>query len=187
MKQPKNLPKHLGGHMGKTHTDRGILKYLKNQFETDSMLDIGCGPGGQCYEAYDLNYADIVGIDGDFTLKRKPIDEITFVTHDYTKGKSLVDRRFDLVWSCEFVEHIEEQYLDNFMRDFCLGDLVVMTFHPPSKKNNPKHFNEQPESYWLDVFKNYGFKFEPEILAQLKKESTMKREFFQKNGLVFSQ
>ena len=39
------LPKHLGGHLNKTHVDRGSLEILKRRFDIKSMLDIGCGPG----------------------------------------------------------------------------------------------------------------------------------------------
>ena len=41
----EKLPDHLGGHLNKTHTDRGTLLYLKNKYNIKSMIDIGCGPG----------------------------------------------------------------------------------------------------------------------------------------------
>ena len=39
----EKLPDHLGGHLNKTHTDRGTLLYLKNKYNIKSMIDIGCG------------------------------------------------------------------------------------------------------------------------------------------------
>ena len=57
------LPNHLGGHMGITHVDRGILQYFKSK-GCQSYLDIGCGPGGMLDEAYNLGYY-VQGIDGE--------------------------------------------------------------------------------------------------------------------------
>ena len=45
MAKIKGLPDHLGGHMGITHVDKGILKYFKTK-GCKTYLDIGCGPGG---------------------------------------------------------------------------------------------------------------------------------------------
>ena len=40
------LQDHLGGHMNKTHLDKGALAWIKNKFNAKTYLDIGCGPGG---------------------------------------------------------------------------------------------------------------------------------------------
>ena len=47
------------------------------------MLDLGCGPGGQVYEAQQLGLS-VIGVDGDFTLVRERPE--LFVVHDFTKG-----------------------------------------------------------------------------------------------------
>ena len=39
-------PDHLGGHLNRTNTDEPLLRYVKERFDIESMLDIGCGPGG---------------------------------------------------------------------------------------------------------------------------------------------
>ena len=43
--------KHLGGHAGITHTDQGVLKFFQENHNIKSILDVGCGPGGQVFEA----------------------------------------------------------------------------------------------------------------------------------------
>ena len=43
---PNSLPSHLGGHLNKTHNDRGTLMFLIQEYGIKSFLDIGCGPGG---------------------------------------------------------------------------------------------------------------------------------------------
>jgi ribosomal protein L11 methylase PrmA len=58
--------KHLGGHKGRTHIDKGILQFAKEVLDCKSVVDIGCGPGGQVYEALNLGM-NAMGVDGDTT------------------------------------------------------------------------------------------------------------------------
>jgi hypothetical protein len=64
------IPKHLGGHANTTHIDKGSLKWIINNFDVKSMIDIGCGPGGQLEIAKSLNI-HCVGVDGDYSLEKK--------------------------------------------------------------------------------------------------------------------
>lgn len=174
------LPNHLGGHCGITHVDIAILNYFKD-LGFKSYLDIGCGPGGMIDEALAMGF-NVQGVDGDFKVDRNNPDKV-FI-HDYTTGPITFDKPFDLVWSCEFVEHVEEKYLDNFMQTFSLGKTVCMTFAPPGKFGH-HHVNLQTESYWIETFEKYGFKYNNELTTKLRNLSSMKREFFRKYGLVF--
>jgi hypothetical protein len=78
------LPHHLGGHKNRTHTDEGVLRFARDELGVKSMLDIGCGPGGQVYKAIEMGI-DARGIDGDHTLVRDKPE--LFELHDFTKGK----------------------------------------------------------------------------------------------------
>ena len=109
---PEGAP-HLGGHNWRTHTDTFVLDHYKVK-GAKSFLDIGCGVGGMVYKALDQGY-DAYGIDGDFRLERDKPDN--FILQDFTKGPAKCSKKsFDLVWSCEFVEHVEQKYVDNFMK-----------------------------------------------------------------------
>ena len=174
------LPKHLGGHCGITHIDESILNYFKESGAT-SYLDIGCGPGGMLDTALALGF-DVQGVDGDFKVERNNPDKVCI--HDYTTGPITFDKTFDLVWSCEFVEHVEEKYLDNFMQTFSLGKTVCMTFAPPGKKGH-HHVNLKPENYWIQTFEKYGFRYNKDLTIKLRNLSSMEREFFREYGLVF--
>lgn len=181
----EQLPDHLGGHLNKTHVDDGVLKFFMNELGCSSMADIGCGPGGQVERAVGLGYKPAIGADGDFTLNRNGLMG-TYVLVDFTKDKLKLMNNIDLIWSCEFVEHVEEQYIPNFMPAFQSGLWVAMTYCPPQPDQpNPHHFNEQPEEYWIDVFKDYGLSYYPDITKEARSWSTMKKPFFQTRGLVF--
>jgi len=162
------LPKHLGGHMNKTHLDQGSLEYMINNYNIKTMLDIGCGPAGMVELACNLGI-NAQGIDGDFKVERP---NVPVIIHDYEKGPSPLDIEVDLVWSCEFVEHVWEEFLPNFMKDFQRGKYVIMTYAPIGKGGH-HHVNCNTEEYWINVFEQYGFDYSPELTANIRGVTTM--------------
>jgi len=177
-----SLSKHLGGHLNKTHVDEGSLNWSINLFNIKSFLDVGCGPGGMVELANSKNLYSL-GIDGDYTLKR--FDSSKFIIHDFTKGSLVLDQEFDLCWSCEFVEHVEEIYVDNYMKTIASARRVIMTYAPPGKPGH-HHVNCKPAEYWIDVFKKYNFIHDEDLTDQLRKHSSMKKPFVQNYGLFFN-
>lgn len=175
-----NLPEHLGGHLGKTHNDRGVLEYFINNFKIKTMLDVGCGPGGQVLEALDLG-VQAEGIDGDFTVDR-PGNH--WHIHDYTVGPAPINKQYDLVWSCEFVEHVYEQYMTNYLKDFARGTWICMTYAPPGFPGH-HHVNCQPEEYWIDQLDKLGYDYDHNVTKQVRAASTQRKKFVKKRGLVF--
>ena len=107
------LEAHLGGHQGKTHTDEGTLRWAISKLGIKSMLDIGCGPGGMVELANKMG-VDAHGLDGDYTLQR--YDNTKFTIHDFTNGPALISNKYDLAWSVEFVEHVYEKYIPNYVQ-----------------------------------------------------------------------
>lgn len=171
---------YLGGHNWITHVDEGALKYFRDELNVKTMVDVGCGPGGQVRAAISLGL-DAVGIDGDPRVIAESKD-ITIHECDYTKETHEVN--VDLVWSTEFVEHVKEEYQDNYMKTFAGGKHVFITFAPPGKGGN-HHVNLKPSSYWIEVFERYGFQHDLTITSAVRNASTMKREFVRNNGLYF--
>lgn len=170
-------PNHLGGHLNITHVDAGVLNFLTKTFSIKSMVDIGCGPGGMEKLALARNIS-WQGIDGDPQMARSSV-----LTHDFSLGPFKIEA-FDLGWSVEFLEHVEEQYLPNFMAAFQSCDSVFIT-HAPPKKAGHHHVNCQPSSYWIEVFEDWGFIFMEDLTAEVRLASSMTRNFARENGLVF--
>lgn len=173
--------RHLGGHNNMTHIDIGALSYLIKEFSPKTMLDIGCGPGGMVLEAK-KNKIEAVGIDG-FPGPRIEKD-INIIIHDFTKGSFDHKIYFDLGWSCEFVEHVEEKYQENYMNSFSSCRVVAMTFAPPNTPGH-HHVNCRTEEYWIEIFSKFGFRRDEEKTLLLRKHSTMQRNFVRKNGILF--
>ena len=180
------LEPHLGGHGNKTHLDNGALTWLRERLNVRTYLDIGCGPGGMVQLANEMGI-DALGIDGDHTLDR--YDTSKFLIHDFTTGPIKLDKRFDLGWSVEFVEHVYEQYITNYITAFQACKVFVMTYAPPGWEGH-HHVNLQEEVYWINIMKQYGFTNNIELTKTLRTVSTMnqhkkKKAFVRNRGLVF--
>jgi cyclopropane fatty-acyl-phospholipid synthase-like methyltransferase len=190
-----HTPNHLGGHGGRTHVDEGTLTFLKETIAIKSMLDIGCGPGGMSYVAKDL---DIIwlGIDGDLSLAR--FSNSNIISHDFTLGpisnsklivsrteKTFMTKEFDLAWSVEFLEHVGEKFIPNYMSAFQKCRWVVCTHAPITATNGHHHVNLRDDRYWIRRFSEHGFTFDKELSRGVRMNSTMEREFMRNTGLVF--
>ena len=175
------LPSHLGGHQNETHTDRGSLHYFYNQLNARSLLDVGCGPGEQVLLARQEGF-DAVGIDGDFIVQR-PIDDV--IIHDYVTGPYNFNRVFDIAWCVEFVEHVDEQYLPNFVDSFQQCKQVFFTHALPGQPGH-HHVNCRYSDYWIDVMDHFGFVYEPRITREVRAASTMVQIYARERGLFFT-
>lgn len=163
----------IGGHMFMTNIDPGALAYIAETLPIKTMIDVGCGPGGMIKEAEKLGIT-AYGIDGDPAISPD-------VLHHFDDGPLEVDKA-DLAWSIEFLEHINEKSLDNVFSVFKKCKYVFCTHN---MKPGPFHQNCRPNEYWLEVFKNNGFEYGQEMTTQIKKHSTMEREFVRDTGTFF--
>lgn len=171
---------HLGGHAGKTCIDQPLFAEIANNYKIKSMIDIGCGPGGMHKIAKQHNVF-WYGIDGDSSvIENSP----TTVLHDFTKGSPKIIQKFDLAWSVEFLEHVEESFIENYMTVFSLAKFVNCTAAPPGATGH-HHVNCKDLDYWIDVFKQYGFTYDSKYTEKLKSISKMRKGFYKRSGMFF--
>lgn len=174
------LPDHLGGHCGYTNEDVGVLDTLIRHFRPKSFLDIGCGPGGMIRQAARRGI-EAWGVDGDYTLDFGDID---IVIHDFTSGPLDLDREFDLGWSVELLEHVDERYLENIQPAFGACRHVFITHALPGQPGH-HHVNCRPDGYWISVFSAWGFRFNPVMTDIVRGASTMRCDYARKTGMFF--
>lgn len=111
---------HLGGHVNTTNLETGTFNYLNKKYKLKSFLDIGCGLGGMVQLANENNLL-ARGLEGDDdAIKQSNVSNL-ITKIDFSKEKydnKLGIDTFDLGYSSEFLEHVDEEYIDNYMTAF---------------------------------------------------------------------
>lgn len=181
--QPDDLPsshtkprRHLAGHAGVTHVDQGALEWLRDKCGCKTMLDLGCGPGGQVRIARELGLV-ANGIDGDSAVNPD-------ILHDFSEGPYTPPESVDVVWSVEFVEHVMEEFVPNYTPVFEAAKIIVLTHALPGTHGH-HHVNLQLPIYWVGVMAAIGFRYDHTLTRELREASSMERDFVRRNGLVF--
>ena len=147
-----------------------------------SLLDIGCGEGHSTKFFRDLG-CDVLGIDGSLQAKRDSVITDFHVIHDFVHGPFLIEKKFDLVWCCEFVEHVEERFSENFLGTFLASrKYLMLTFASPGQQGW-HHVNCQPGSYWVKKLEAIGFLLEP--LLTYESRNVAEPGHYRERGLLF--
>ena len=172
----------INQHKGITHIDEGALDYLCARFNIMSMIDIGCGVGGQVDIARAKGiFSD--GVDGDPAVNssREPGD---LYIHDFETGKFKCGT-YDLAWCVELLEHIHEEFLPNVLAVLKRCSIVAVTA-ATSDWPSPYHVNCQPTTYWIEAIESVGFDYHPDESKHMQAASTMKREMMRVRGMLFT-
>ena len=173
------VPAHLGGQNGRCWDDEGCLDWAIKTFNVSSMLDIGCGYGCQVKLARSKGLQSI-GLEGDVSVFREDLQEEI----DFSKTKYKINKQYDLIWSVEFLEHVEEKYIENYMPAFESGSFVIVTHAQPGQAGH-HHVNCKASDYWIDLFGQHGFIYSEDYTTEMKEASTMGKPFIKRNGLFF--
>lgn len=164
------MSKHLGGCYIK-EMDIGtwapqVWDVLIETYKPKNLIDVGCG-AGHSTKYFISKGVDSIGVEGYLpAVEYSELGE-KIITHDYTKGEYVPSEKFDLAWCCEFVEHVEEKFCNNFMKTFTQCSIVAMTHAVPGQQGY-HHVNCKPASYWIQKFKNIGFTYNKDFSLQLR-------------------
>lgn len=174
---------HLGGYLQGGDPDTiypELWAWLVETWEVRSVVDIGCGDGCALRHFRELG-CTVLGVEG------VPQEDEDIWQHDYTSGPLAWTRAFDLAWSAEFVEHVEEAYLPNYMATFQHARYALITHAEPGAPGW-HHVNCRSADYWKGVFAGAGFEFDESLTAMTRMLAACNTSVFnhyRRSGLAF--
>lgn len=177
---------HLGGYIrgGDPATYfPDLWRWLVEEWGVQSVIDVGCGEGHAVKFFRDELGIRAHGIDG---LRQRDPD---ITQHDFSKGplRMIPGGFYDLAWSCEFVEHVEERYIRHFLRVFRECRWVLLTHADPGQRGH-HHVNCRPADYWVGVLAAAGFRYDEVSTLQARGVAALNRNkdnHFVRSGLAF--
>lgn len=178
---------HLGGSILEgdpfTYTP-DIWGYLTLKYRLRSVIDVGCGTGRNLKWFRDYRKSPALGIEGDpEAIRQSILPEIT-VQHDYTKGPYVPKITYDLGLCTEFVEHVEQQYEDNWFASLKRCKYVLISHALPGQ-GGYHHVNEQTTDYWLERFKYNNFVNIEEETEKLRETNKLLKSPWGRDTLIF--
>lgn len=181
---------HLGGYARATpehpHGDPDswfpvLWGWLIGRYQIKSMLDVGCGEG-HAVKWFSDRGVESTGLEGcQKAIDASPVRSRLWQI-DFTQGPPRLVG-YELVWSAEFVEHVEEQYIGNILEAFRFGRVLAMTHGLPDQAGW-HHVNNQPDGYWIMRMQEAGFLYDHNATVESRRiEPT---GHWVRSGLIFT-
>lgn len=157
--------KHLGGNTigGNQSTFYPKLwEWMIKTLNIHSVLDVGCGEGHALKE-FKRQGCSVFGIDG----APRNASLANAVCHDLTKAPFILPKPVDLVWCCEVIGQIEEQYIKYIIPTLAQGRFVAFTHQLPNQLGYHM-VNCQPPEYWCDKLNAVGYVLDEKLTKESK-------------------
>jgi SAM-dependent methyltransferase len=137
---------------GSRNSAKQIIPLLKEYFDINSVVDIGCGIGTWLSACKDLGITDLLGVDGDYVNRDQLlIEQNQFAAFDIAK-KIDINRKFNLAISLEVGEHLPHKSAENYVKSLVnLSDVILFSAAIPYQ-GGENHVNCQWPEYWAALF-----------------------------------
>ena len=148
---------HYGSEFN-TNAAEIIVPEIIRLFEPKSVIDVGCGIGSWLKVYKQNGIIEFLGIDG-FHIKSKDllIDDRFFIPTDLETLRPDDFKKFDICQCLEVAEHLSENAAIRFIENLTsLSDIIIFSAAVPGQTGE-NHKNEQPFSYWVDIFRLFNF------------------------------
>jgi SAM-dependent methyltransferase len=188
---------HLGGYVKSSpHFPHGdpltycpaVWEWMIERFRPKTLLDVGAGEG-HAVAYFRRRGIRAVGIEGSKAAIRAArgwLELGWLIAHDYAAGPvppGALDL-VDVIWSAEFVEHVEARFEENFLSTFDLARAVFMTHGLPGQPGY-HHMNCRPPGYWIRRMAQRGFLLDQEATEETRKKEDRPDGSWRRTGLVF--
>ncbi|MFW8633657.1 class I SAM-dependent methyltransferase [Cribrihabitans pelagius] len=142
---------------GARSSAEALISVLQPHLQARSVLDLGSGRGVWLSEWRRAGVLEVAGVDGDYVDRtRLAIPAECFHAADLTQPFAL-GRRFDLVQSLEVGEHLPKAAAAQLVESLAAhSDRVLFSAAVPGQ-GGEFHINEQPLSFWQELFAARGY------------------------------
>ncbi len=163
-----------------------VVPIINSLLQPKSVVDFGCGLGTWLKVFKDSGIDNLLGLDGDWIDRSKFEASVigSFKEVDLEKEIKL-EKKYDLAISLEVAEHLHKDSASIFVKNLInASDIVVFSAAVPMQ-GGQNHINEQPLTYWINLFNEYGYKFNDIIRGRIW---NMEKVFwwYKQNMVVFS-
>jgi len=134
-----------------------VAKLIQNRFHPASVIDIGCG-SGIYLKAFAKFGITGFGVDGAAAAVDR-LNKIPGLCHDLHHPLQL-HREFDLAICWETAEHLLPEGAGPLVTTLASLSHTILFGAAQPGQGGDGHWNEQPISYWLLLFRQHGFEID---------------------------
>jgi hypothetical protein len=181
----KGDAKHLGGftEIDMDGISPATWKYAVKNWTVQSVLDVGCGRGisTSWFVTHGLRTECVEGSHHAIQESMVP-DKSILTEHDFSRGPWWPGKTFDMVWSVEFLEHVNLQFHYNYVSAFRKAAIIMVS---SSNWGGWHHVEVHDSKWWIRKYESYGFRYDSELTAEIKKvavDEENAKEIFPPNG-----
>ena len=156
----------IGNHNNRTWYDRGALRFMRNNFGVDTMVDIGCGTKNQVKTALAIGYSEAIGIDGDEKVEPD-------IVSDFNYELLKLDKNYDLAWCVEVLPYIHQRKIRNLKPALEKCKYLIATATVWSNREYP---NGNKRQWYIDRFESWGFEYDDDMYKEVVEHSLMERK-----------
>ncbi len=133
-----------------------FTKILFHRYKINTLIDVGCGNGLYLKRFMEFG-VDVLGIESSRSaIKYSLISKDKIIRHNLQKNIS-INKKFDMCTSFEVAEHLKADYAKHFVRLLISFSKLVVFSAACSGQGGYNHYNEQPKSYWKNLFSEEGY------------------------------
>jgi SAM-dependent methyltransferase len=181
---------HLGGYI--RGGDPGswcpnLWTWAVREHGIRSVLDVGCGEGHSTRFFQRLG-CEVCGVEGCAQAVRDSAVPGQVALHDFCQGPYHPGHRYDLIWSCEFLEHVDRAYVPNILATFAHAAKMILITHAFPGQDGHHHVNCQTPAYWIGLIEPLGFRCDVHLSREARAITLQDRprvNHFGRSGLVF--
>jgi len=149
-----------------------VGKSIVENFEANSILDLGCGVGSYLEGAKQSGCSDIMGIELNYDkAKNYMVDEVknNIKKGDITSNLN-IDKQFDCCISFEVAEHIVPEGTEGFVKNLTEHSkkYIILSAAPPGQPGTG-HINLKPQHFWIDKIQENNFLYKASLISEYKK------------------